>query len=228
VDFCEPRTSLNSPVQKPARIREIRILVADDRSLTLFGIRAVLEQDYGNIATVTNGRQLVEHALELRPDLIILDITMPMLNGIDAAIQIRNNLPSTKLLFVSMRDEPVYLEAARNAGAAGYLLRSATAEEFIEAVDKVLEGGIYVTPGRSDKRLKTYHESTPSAAFLPLTSRERETLQLISEGKAAKQIAFNLRISVSTVSFHRANVCRKLGLRTTAQLTRYFIESQLV
>jgi DNA-binding NarL/FixJ family response regulator len=206
---------------------EICILVADDHPLTLQGIRAVPRQVYGNIETVTNGRNLVEQALLLKPDLIVLDITMPMLNGIDAAIQIRKKLPSAKLLFVTMHDDTAYLEAALNTGATGYVLKSALRDELLEAVEKVLEGGFYVTPRLSDERPKTYGESTPAAAVLRLTSRERETLLLIAEGKAAKGIAFIMSISVKTVAFHRENIYRKLGLRTTAELTRCLIESRL-
>jgi DNA-binding NarL/FixJ family response regulator len=127
-----------------------------------------------------------------------------------------------------MHDRPAYLEAAISTGATGYVLKSAVGEELLEAVGKVLEGGVYVTPSLSEERLKTHRESAPATALLRLSSRERETLQLIAEGKTSKEIAFILKISIKTVAFHRANIQRKLGLKMTAELTRYAAESRLV
>lgn len=205
-----------------------RILLADDHTLTLEGIRAVLEPHHEIAGAVADGRALVDAALRLKPDLIILDITMPLLNGIDAAVQIRKSLPEVKLLFVTMHVNPAYLEAALQAGALGYVLKSAAAEELLNAVQTVLNGRIYITPSLSNENLERFRDPSLAAASLRLSAREREILQLIAEGKAAKEIAHVLQISVKTVGFHRENIKRKLGIRTTAELTKHAIEERLI
>ena len=206
----------------------IKVLLADDHPLTLEGIRSYLQPHFESVATVADGRALLEEAVRLKPDLIILDITMPLLNGIDAAIQIRKLLPDVKLLFVTMHVDPAYLEAALSAGATGYVLKSAAREELLEAAKSVLGGRIYVTPRLSSEHLECFSDPKRAAATLRLSSRERETLQLIAEGRAAKEIAHILAISVKTVAFHRGNIKVKLGLKTTAELTRHAVEQGLV
>jgi len=209
-------------------MKRARILLADDHQLTLEGIRTVLDPHHEIVGIVTDGRALVDAAVRLEPDLIVLDITMPLLNGIDAAVQIKKILPEVKLLFVTMHVNPAYLEAALNAGGTGYVLKSAAREELLDAINTVLNGRIYVTPSLSSEHLERFEDPSRAAATLRLSAREREILQLIAEGRAAKEIAFRLTISVKTVAFHRDNIKRKLGLRTTAELTRHAIEQGLV
>jgi DNA-binding NarL/FixJ family response regulator len=209
-------------------MKRTRVLLADDHPLTLEGIRTFLEPYVNSIGTAIDGRTLVQEAIRLKPDLIIVDITMPLLNGIDAAIQIRKILPGVKVLFITMHVDPAYLEAALNAGATGYVLKSAAREELLEAVGAVISGHIYVSPGLSNERLDRFQDPARAAATLRLSTREREALQLIAEGKAAKEIAHILSISVKTVAFHRENIKRKLGLKTTAELTKHAIEQGLV
>ena len=153
---------------------------------------------------------------------------MPLLNGVDAAVQIKKSLPEAKLLFVTMHVNPAYLEAALEAGGTGYVLKSAAGRELLEAVDSVLKGRIYITPGLSGEHLERFSDPTQAAATLRLSTREREVLQLIAEGRAAKEIAFRLNISVRTAEFHRENIKKKLGLRTTAELTKHAIEQKLI
>jgi DNA-binding NarL/FixJ family response regulator len=209
-------------------MKRTRVLLADDHPLTLEGLRAFLEPHLESVGTVTDGRALVDAALRLQPDLIILDITMPLLNGIDAAVQIKKSLPGVKLLFVTMHVNPAYLEAALNAGATGYVLKSAAREELLEAINSVLNGRIYVTPSLSSEHLERFTDPSRAAATLRLSTREREILQLIAEGRAGKEIAFVLSISIKTVAFHRENIKRKLGLGTTAELTKHAIEQGLI
>jgi DNA-binding NarL/FixJ family response regulator len=209
-------------------MNQTRVLLADDHPLTLEGLRAFLDPHLLVEGTFTDGRALAEAALHLKPDLVILDVTMPLLNGIDAALHIKKSLPKTKLLFVTMHASPAYLEAALSAGATGYVLKSAAREELLEAIEAVVSGRIYVSPGLSDGRLARFSDPSRAAATLRLTGRERETLQLIAEGKSQKEIAFILSISVKTVSFHRENIRRKLNLNTTAELTRHALEQGLV
>jgi len=209
-------------------MKRARILLADDHALTLEGIRTILDPHHEIVGLAADGRALVEAALRLRPDLIALDITMPLLNGLDAAIQIKRQLPDVKLLFVTMHVNPAYLEAALTAGGTGYVLKSAAGEELLTAVDTVLKGRIYLTPGLSTEHLDRFHDPLQAAAAMRLTKRERETLQLIAEGKAAKEIAHILNISVKTVAFHRENLKKKLNLRTTAELTKHAMEQGLL
>lgn len=209
-------------------MKRARVLLADDHLLTLEGIRSVVEPHYEIVGAVTDGRALLDATLRLKPELVILDITMPLLNGIDAAVQINQAVPETKLLFVTMHVNPAYLEAALNAGATGYIIKSAAREELLDAIKSVLAGRIYVTPSLSSEHLDRFQDPSRAAAALRLSTRERETLQLIAEGRAAKEIAHLLNISVKTVAFHRDNIKRKLGLRSTAELTKYAIEQGLV
>jgi DNA-binding NarL/FixJ family response regulator len=202
--------------------------LADDHALMLEGIRSVLEPHHEIVGTATDGRALVDAVLRLHPDLIILDVTMPLLNGIDAAARIKNALPAVKLLFVTMHANPAYLEAALSAGATGYVLKSAAREELLDAIEAVLSGRIYVTPSLSGERLEQFEDPSQAAAVLRLSAREREVLQLIAEGRAAKEMAHVLNISVKTVEFHRDNIKKKLGLRTTAELTKHAIEQGLI
>jgi DNA-binding NarL/FixJ family response regulator len=209
-------------------VKHTRVLLADDHPLTLEGLRAFLAPHMKSVGTAADGRSLVEAALRLKPDLIILDITMPMLNGIDAAVQIKKALPQVKLLFITMHVNPAYLEAALHAGGTGYVLKSAAREELLDAIKCVLEGRIYITPSLSPERLERFEDPVQAAAVLRLSVREREVLQLIAEGRAAKEMAWLLKISVKTVEFHRGNIKKKLGLRTTAELTKHAIEQGLI
>ncbi len=205
-----------------------RVLLADDHPLTLEGLRAFLAPHADIVGTVMDGRALVDQALHLKPDLIILDIAMPLLNGIDAATQIKKGWPEVKLLFVTMHVNPAYLEAALNAGGTGYVVKSAAREELLDAIKNVMMGKIFVTPSLSRDEFARFSSPSRAAATLHLSGREREILQLIAEGKASKEIAFHLAISIKTVAFHRENIKRKLCLRTTAELTKHAIEQGLV
>lgn len=209
-------------------MRKARVLLADDHALTLTGMRAVLEPHYEIVGTLMDGHALVEAALRLRPQVIVMDITMPLLNGIDAAVQIKKHLPEVKVLFVTMHDSPAYLASALQAGASGYVLKSAASEELLEAIGSALNGHIYVSSRLSRESLERFQDSYGVATALHLSPRERETLQLIAEGRTEKEIAYLLNISIKTVGFHRENIKRKLGLRTTAELTKYAIEQGLI
>jgi len=200
-------------------VKTIRILLGDDHPVILDGGRALLGDRYEIVGVAADGRALVEAALKLQPDLILLDISMPLLSGIEAARRIKPSLPGVKLLFFSMHSERPYLQAAFEAGATGYVLKSTAREELKVAVQKVLEGQIYVSKGLSED-WEHLHDPDQVAKSVMLSAREREVLQLIAEGRSSKEIAALLNISVKTVSYHRENVKRKLGLRTIAELTR--------
>jgi len=205
-----------------------RILLADDHALMLDGFCNLLKPKYAVVGTAEDGKTLVEAALLLNPELIILDITMPILNGIDAARVIRKRLPQVKLLFVTMHTSPTYLQAALEAGANGYAVKSSGRSEILAAVESVLAGTRYITPGVGGDGLARSADPAEAAASLRLSARERQILQLTAEGKSRKEVAYALGISEKTVAFHRNNLKRKLGLRSTAQLTRYALDAGLI
>jgi len=209
-------------------MKQPRVLLADDHALMLDGFSNLLRPKYAVVGTVEDGRALVEAAVRLNPDLIILDITMPILNGIDAAREIRKRLPQVKLLFVTMHTSPTYLQAALEAGANGYAVKSSGRSEILTAVEQVLDGTRYITPGIGGDGLDRSEDPAQAAASLRLTARERQILQLTAEGKSRKEVAFALEISEKTVAFHKNNLKRKLGLRSTAQLTRYALDEGLI
>lgn len=208
-------------------MKKARILLADDHITLLEGCRVILAHRYEIVGALSDGRSLVEAARRLNPDLILLDISMPSLNGLEAARQIKATLPKVKLLFLTMHSERPYLKAAFEAGAAGYVLKSAERHELLGAVQKVLEGQLYVPEGLRVE-LGNLWNSNRLAKSLTLTAREREVLQLVAEGRASKEIANMLSVSVKTVGYHRENIKRKLGVTSIAALTRNAIAEGLI
>ena len=210
-------------------MRRARILLADDHSITIAGIQSLLEPQWELVGKVRDGRSLVEAAFRLRPDLIILDISMPLLNGIDAARQIRKEWPEARMLFVTMHASAMYFREAMRSGASGYLLKSSAAEELQPAIRTVLRGGIYVTPSFEPGAVEGVQASSgrrPRQALL--TDRQREVLQLVAEGRPNKEIAALLHVSVKTVEFHRTQIMCRLDLHTVAQLTAFAVRHGLV
>jgi DNA-binding NarL/FixJ family response regulator len=205
---------------------QARILMADDHPVVLAGWKAMLA-DSEIVGTASDGRSLIEAALRLKPDLILLDVSMPLLNGIEAARRIKASLPEVKLLFLTMHSERPYVQAAFEAGAAGYVLKSADRDELLGAIQKVLGGQLYISTGISG-HWGNLRDPNQIVKSLRLGVREREILQLIAEGRSSKEIAGILNISVKTVSFHRENIKRKLGVKTIAELTRSAIAGEVV
>jgi DNA-binding NarL/FixJ family response regulator len=207
-----------------------RILLADDHALILEGFRTILGPHYDIVGAVTDGLSLIEAALKSKPDLIILDVTMPLLNGIKAAGQIRKKLPGMKFLFVTMHSSPAYLQAAFNVGATGFVLKSSSREELLDAVEKVMKGRVYTTPGVGGESLEQFRDPIGKHAVNAkfLTAREWEILQLVAQGHSNKETGYLLQISAKTVAFHRENIKNKLGLRSTAELTQYAIQEGLI
>jgi len=207
-----------------------RVLLADDHTLVLEGFRRMLEDTCELVGMVEDGRTLLDTAERLEPDLVILDISMPMLNGIDAARQLKKQLPQVKLLFITMHADRAYLKAAFQAGASGYLLKRSASDELDEAIRAVMNGHYYITPLMTkdviDSLLKDSPDDTSQAD--PLTSRQREILQLVGEGRSAKEIAKLLDVSPRTVEFHKAQIMEQLNLHTTADLVKYAISHGLI
>jgi DNA-binding NarL/FixJ family response regulator len=201
----------------------VRILLGDDHPMVLGGVRKLLEADgFKVIATAEDGRTLVEAAQQHRPDLIILDISMPLLNGIEAARQIKKLIPSSKLIFLTMHADATYAREAFDAGGSGYLLKRSAASELKQAIQTVLKGRRYLTPLiPHDDFILSQTSSAKPLKLGSLTPRQREVLQLLTEGHSIKDIASSLNISVKTVEFHKARIMDQLGIHTTAELTKY-------
>lgn len=194
------------------------VVLANDQPVLIEGLKKVLNhREFQIVATVADGHALVKTCLDLRPDLIISDIDLPLLNGIEAARQILKRFPKTKIIFLTMHHEAVYVTRAMQAGAKGYLLKTSSPEELVKAVHCVLNGLMYVTPSL-DKALSPSLYARRDECSELLTRRQREVLQLLSEGKQPKEIASILHISPRTVEFHKYSMLEKLGLRTTAEL----------
>ncbi len=207
-----------------------RILLADDHLLVMEGLRKLLEDEHDLVGTVEDGVALVDMAKELDPDIILLDISMPMLNGIEAARKIKKLLPECKLIFVTMHGDSTYVIEAFRAGASGYLLKRSAASELSQAIRAVLNGQQYLSPLVTKDVLNPLLEPSQGipARLGTLTARQREVLQLVAEGRSAKEIASILKISVKTVEFHKSQIMEHIGLRTTAELTKYAIDQGIV
>jgi DNA-binding NarL/FixJ family response regulator len=207
-----------------------RLLLADDHTLLLEGIRLLLEPEFDLVGSVEDGQALLAAAKRLKPDVILLDISMPRLNGIDAARRLRKLLPSAKLIFVTMHAGAEYVTEAFRAGAMGYILKRAAASELIIAIRAVLKGNPYVSPLVTRNAMEVLRSSSKREGKLSdrLTPRQREVLQLAAEGRSRKEIAVVLNISVKTVEFHKGNLMRALNLQTAADFTRYAIEHGII
>jgi DNA-binding NarL/FixJ family response regulator len=186
----------------------------------------LLESEFELVGTVEDGGALLAEARRLRPDVILLDVSMPRLNGIDAARRLRSLLPGSRLVFVTMHDDPTYVAEAFQAGASGYVVKRSAASTLIRAIRTVLGGWRYGAPTGPAGRAPKVRPVGDSAGSL--TTRQREILQLVAEGRAAREIAGLLGVSVKTVEFHKARIAERLGRHGTAELTRYAIAHGLV
>jgi DNA-binding NarL/FixJ family response regulator len=205
--------------------------MADDHAILLEGVRRLLEPEFDIVGTASDGRQLVASTLQLQPEVALLDIGMPLLNGIEAARQIHATAPNVKVVFLTQQSHRTYVHEAFRAGASGYILKQSAASELVSALHEVFSGRYYVTPSLATADIASQLNGKTNPADLfgsRLTPRQREVLQLVAEGKAAKEIAGIVGISVKTVEFHKAAIMEELGLRTTAELTRYAIEHGIV
>ncbi len=198
-----------------------RVLLADCHAVMLVGITAALQKHYDIAGAVGDGRALVAAALANPPDAIVLDIEMPLLNGIDAACLIKGRLPAVKLLFFTLHAGRAFMAAGMRAGASGYLLKTATSDELLRALREILDGKIHISAEVAAPAVERPDARPPAAGHFELTERECEVLQLIAEGHATKEIAHLLMITARTVTFHRERIKQKLGLFTTAELTKY-------
>lgn len=209
-----------------------RLLLADDHELMLEGLLRLLSGEFEIVGTVTNGRAVLEEAKRLNPDVIVLDVSMPELNGIEAARRLSTMLPSAKIVFVTQQLDPAYVHAAFAAGAMGYVAKQSAAKDLVDAIRMALSHRYYVTPLVSHAETEAYDgkaNKNPAELFgAELTPRQREVLQLVAEGKSTKEISAALNISIKTVEFHRNNLMDELGVRSIAELTRYALSRGII
>jgi DNA-binding NarL/FixJ family response regulator len=209
--------------------RKHRILLADDHTVVRSGFRMLLaaQPDMDVVGEASNGREAVELALQLQPDVIVMDVTMPELNGIEATRRIAQEVPRARVLALSMHKDAVYVREILRAGARGYLLKDSGEHDLIAAVRSVAKGEGFLSPAVSDAVLSDYRKHVTDPIDL-LSSREREVLQLIAEGKTNKEIANVLNLSVYTVEAHRGRVMEKLNLHSTGELVRFAVRNGLI
>lgn len=206
-----------------------RILLVDDHRLFIDGLRRLLEPELEIVGTLDSGEALQEAVITLRPDVVLLDISMPLRNGFDAARQLRQLGERCKLIFVTMHEDPDYVREAFRVGASGYVLKRGAGDELLHAIRQVLQGDVYVTPLVPQGMLTARALADCSGLETPqLTARQRQVLQLIAEGHAGKSMASHLGVSLKTIEYHKACIMKQLGLHTTAELTRYAINHGLV
>lgn len=200
-----------------------RVLLVDDHTLVLDGFRKLLEDRCEIVGVAEDGRTLLRMAQELQPDIVTLDISMPQLNGVDAARMLKKILPRIKLIFVTMHADQAYVNEAFKAGAAGYLLKRSAGSELLQAIQSVMDGQCYVTPLVAKGLVQSVVTGGRPAVQKEksLTSRQREVLQLVAEGMTVKEIASALSLSPKTVEFHKSQIMTELDLHTTAELTKY-------
>ena len=211
-------------------VKKLRVLLADDHAMVIDGLSRMLEPDFEIVGKVADGRALVEAAERLKPDLILADISMPLLNGIEAIRQVKKANLRAKVVILSMHADVEFGVEAIRSGASGYVLKHSASEALNHAIREVLEGRTYVSPRiAADVHCALlWNSGRPRKRAFALTQREREVLQLVAEGRTLSGIANILKIAMRTVVFHKANIMDKLGVRTTADLTRSAIRHHLV
>ena len=208
-------------------MKKPRVLLADDHRIVAEGLKGLLAEEFELAGIVEDGRAMVEAARELRPDVIVADISMPHLNGLDALAQLKRDDPNVRLVFLTMHRDAAYARRALEAGAAGFVLKHSAPAELVLAVRAALQGRTFVTP---DLAAEVFRKTTKEAAD-PLgatTPRQREILQLLAEGKSAKQIASALGLSPRTVEFHKYALMESLGIENSAELIRYAVKHGIV
>jgi DNA-binding NarL/FixJ family response regulator len=205
-----------------------RILLADDHTIVRQGLRAILEREgYEVVGEASDGREAITFAEKFRPDVAVLDISMPLLNGIDAAREVAKVSPRTKTILLTMYTEDHYVLESLRAGVTGYVLKMRAALALVQAIQAVMKGEIYLSPGISRAVVQAFLSKTDIPED-PLTTREREVLQLVAEGKTTKEIAAQLGISAKTADSHRTNIMEKLDIHDTAGLVRYAIKRGII
>lgn len=218
---------LNKP-DRVLRMSRPRVLLADDHALLLGAFEKLLSADCDIVGQVSDGRALVDAAEELKPDVIVLDISMPLLNGLEAARQIKQKARGAKLVFLTMNEDTDLAAEAFRAGASGYLLKRSAASELLTAIREVLQGRSYVTPLITEGLVGSLLHGADHAPSRELTPRQREVLQLLAEGRSMKEVASLLNLTPRTVAFHKYRIMEQLKVKSTAELVQYAVKNHIV
>jgi DNA-binding NarL/FixJ family response regulator len=207
-----------------------RILIADDHTLVAELCKKLLEAEFDVVGTACDGRALVRMATDLKPDVIVVDVAMPILNGLDAGQQIKERLPAVKLVFLTMNPDPEVAAEAFRRGASGYLLKTCAADEMVIAVRKVLRGMSYMSPSLSKDSIRFLRNQSRMLVEEQerLTERQREVLQLLAEGKVMKEVGGILNMTTRTVAFHKYRIMEVIGARSNAELVRYAVRNHMI
>jgi DNA-binding NarL/FixJ family response regulator len=210
-------------------MKRTSVLLADDHKLLMDGLAPLLRQNFDVVGIARDGRMMLEMAKDKRPDVVVTDISMPHLNGIDAARILRKDLPLTRLIFLTMHTDFPLIQEAFRAGASGFVLKMCDSSEFVLAIQSVAKGATYITPMLAGDLISSLITSGPQQSDETiLTSRQREVLQLLAEGKTMKEAAALMGISTRTAETHKYEIMRQLGVQTTAALIRYAVRIKLV
>ena len=207
-----------------------RVLLADDHKIITEGLRVLLEPEFELVGIVEDGRELLARAGELSPDVIVADISMPSLNGIDAVRQLKEAGSEAKVVFLTMHDDVMYANRAFEAGASGFVLKHSAPSELVTAIGEVLKGKTYISASIAGDLMDFYKSGKhkKQSPLSELSSRQREVLQLLAEGKSAKEVGKILHISVRTVEFHKYGIMKELGIDTSAELTQFAIRHGII
>lgn len=208
----------------------IRVVLADDHSLVLEAFRTLLasDKDVDVVATARDGRDLIQAVRQHRPDIVVTDISMPNLNGIDACARLRQVMPDVKVIFLTVKDDPDLIASVLRAGAKGYLLKNSAASELPQSIHAVANGSTYVTPLVTERMIGSLAAGDHSHPLDRLTVRQREVLQLLAEGRTMKQIAAILNLTPRTIAFHKYRMMEVLEIESSAELIRFALESGLL
>jgi DNA-binding NarL/FixJ family response regulator len=206
-----------------------RLMLADDHTIVVEAFRKVLEPKYEIVGTVSDGRALLETAPQLKPDVIVADIGMPLMNGLEAGLRLKEQMAAVKLIFLTMNTDPDLAVEAMRSGASGYLLKSSAVDELIHAITLALKGKSYVTPQIARGMQESFIKNPQiKGQAKTLTPRQREVVQLLAEGKSMKEVATLLNITSRTVAFHKYRVMEGLNIATTAELIQFAIKSKIL
>jgi len=206
-----------------------RVILADDHTLVAEALRQLIAPYFDGVATVDDGHALVDQAISLKPDAVVVDVAMPLLNGLEAGRQLKGKIPGLKLIFLTMNEDPELAVEAMRVGACGYVLKKSAGSELLQAIRAALRGKSYITPqiarGMEDSFIRNPHgRSHPKS----LTPRQREVVQLLAEGKSMKEVASVLNLTPRTIAFHKYRVMQELGFKTNAELVQFAMKRQMV
>lgn len=210
-------------------MKKARIILADDHTILLDALKNLIEPEFDVVALCSDGRELIKAAAELNPNVVVLDIGMPTMNGLNAGQRLRQILPTVKLVYLTMNQDPDMASEAFRLGASAYLLKTSAGSELIRALREVVRGGTYITPAMTEGMVGSFIQNFKRRkSSNHLTLRQKEVLQLLAEGRSMKEAAFILNVSPRTVAFHKYTMMDHLNIRSSAELIEYAMKSSLL